>query len=153
MVTLPPLSLPPPPPPPPPLPVTGLCAMGSQLELSISTGKILLLSPSGTGMVASCVELSGHVKEIHTLLSIGGRVFPKHWLPSIIGRSNVMDYYRDLLGEEDIQSITSTMYGRQSRLLVSIGGGFHGLAGRLVEPLMTHRDQEDNFVLLWDVSH
>jgi len=43
------------------------------------------------------------------------------------------------------------MFGRQSQLLVSIGLGFYGVAGRLVEPLMTPKDREENFVLLWAV--
>lgn len=123
--------------------------MDNQLQLAVSTGRILLLPSCGSGPPT---ELAGHMRGIHTLLSIGVRVLPKHWLPSIIGRSNVIDYYRDLLSDEDMQSITSTMIGRQSRLLISVGRGFHGLAGRLVEPLMTHHDQEDNFVLLWTVS-
>jgi len=64
---------------------------------------------------------------------------------------NVIDYYRSLLSEEDIHDISATMFGRQSQLLVSIGLGFYGVAGRLVEPLMTPKDREENFVLLWAV--
>ena len=132
--------------------VLSFCAMGSQLQLSLSNGKILLLTISNQTVI-SYVELKGHVKDIYTILPIGGRILPKHWLPSIIGRSNVIDYYRDLLGEDDIQDITSTMVGRQSRLLVSVGCGFAGLANRLVEPLMSPKDREENFILLWSVLH
>ncbi len=67
--------------------------MGSELQLALSNGHILLATTSDMEIV-STTELKGHVKEIHQLLSIGGRVLPRHWLPSIIGRSNAIDYYR-----------------------------------------------------------
>ena len=56
---------------------------------------------------------------------------------------------RDLLDERDIKSITSTMVGHQTRLLVSIGHGYLGLTDKLVEPIMSNRDRQENFVLLW----
>lgn len=125
--------------------------MGAQLQLALASGKILLLNIRDS-QVESSVELGGHMKGMYCILPIGGRILPKHWLPSIIGRSNVLDYYRDLLEEEEIQEISSSMVGRQSRLLVSVGRGFSGVAGRLVEPLMSPKDLEENFVLLWSVS-
>ena len=126
--------------------------MGDQLQLALSTGRILLLN-AYDGCVSSPTELKGHMDGIYCILPISGRILPRHWLPSIIGRSNVIDYYRDLLSEEDIQQITSSMIGRQCRLLVSIGHGFYGVAGKVVEPLMSSKDCDDNFVLLWSVSH
>ena len=48
-----------------------------------------------------------------------------------------------------MKNITASMVGRQSRLVVTIGHGYQGVAGRLVEPLMSPKDSEENFVLLW----
>jgi len=70
--------------------------MGNQLQLALSTGVILILNTQDS-QVVSTVQLHGHVKGIHSLLPLGGRILPKQWLPSIIGRSNVIDYYRSLL--------------------------------------------------------
>lgn len=67
--------------------------MGSELQLALSTGKILLATTEGTDIVAT-MELKGHANDVYQLLSIGGRILPRHWLPSIIGRSNAIDYYR-----------------------------------------------------------
>ena len=124
--------------------------MGNQLQLAISDGRILVLKTRDSQPV-STVELRAHVKTIHTLLPLSCRTLSRQWLPSIIGRSNVIDYYRDLLAEEDIRDINATMVGRQAQLLVSIGVGFQGVAGRLVEPLMTPKDREGNFILLWAI--
>ena len=123
--------------------------MGCHLHLALTSGNILVL---GTNPLSSC-ELMGHTGVIYSLSSIGGRILPKHWFPTIIGRSNAIDYYKDLLSDEDIAAITSSMIGRQTRLLVSVGHGFHGVSRELVEPLMSRRDQQDNFVLLWCVSY
>ena len=60
--------------------------------------------------------------------------------------------YRDLVDKEDAQSIQDSMFGRQTRLLVTIGHGYHGLADRIVEPLMSPRDRQENFVLLWSID-
>lgn len=123
--------------------------MGSQLQLALTSGNIVLLA---TNPLSSC-ELMGHTGAIYSLNSIGGRILPKHWFPTIIGRSNAIDYYRDLLSDEDIAAITSSMTGRQTRLLVSVGHGFHGVSRELIKPLMSNCDQQDNFVLLWCVSY
>ena len=61
-------------------------------------------------------------------------------------------HYRDLLDEKDIKSITSTMVGHQTRLLVTIGYGYLGVTDRLIEPLMSFRDRQENFVLLWVIN-
>ena len=112
---------------------------------------MLQLETAGDAIVSS-TELRGHVGETFTLLSLGARTLPRHWLPTIIGRSNAIDYYRDLLGDDDIESIQSTMLGRQCKLLVTVGSGFYGVAGQLVEPIMSQRDCEDTFLLLWAVT-
>ena len=62
-----------------------------------------------------------------------------------------MDYLLDLLGEDDIQDIHTSMVGRQTRLLVSVGRGFYGIEGKVVEALMTPQDISDNFLLLWSL--
>lgn len=124
--------------------------MGNQLQLAISDGRVLVLQTRGSQLL-STVELRAHVKNIHTLLPLSCRTLSRQWLPSIIGRSNVIDYYQDLLAEEDIRDINATMVGRQAQLLISIGVGFQGVAGRLVEPLMTPKDREGNFILLWAI--
>ena len=67
--------------------------MGSQLQLALDTGKILLLNTDKVE-VTETVALHGHGKDIYQTLSIGGRIFPRHWLPTIIGRSNVVDFYK-----------------------------------------------------------
>ena len=85
------------------------------------------------------------------MLTLGARTLPKHWRPSILGRSNVMDYLLELLGEEDIQDIHASMVGRQTRLLVSVGCGFYGIAGKVIEALMSPCDVSDNFLLLWSL--
>lgn len=59
---------------------------------------------------------------------------------------------RDLIDEADARSIQDSMFGRQTRLLVTIGHGYHGLADRIVEPLMSPRDRLENFVLLWAID-
>lgn len=57
----------------------------------------------------------------------------------------------ELLGEEDLRDINDSMVGRQTRLLVSVGKGFYGIAGRVVEALMSPSDISDNFLLLWSL--
>lgn len=73
--------------------VTSLHAMGSQLQLSLDAGKVLLLNTNKVE-ITETVVLHGHGREIHQTLSIGGRIFPRHWLPTIIGRSNTIDFYK-----------------------------------------------------------
>jgi serine/threonine protein kinase len=133
-----------------PSPVTCICSVGDKLQLAQSSGQILQLHTSPSG-VDSTTELRGHVKAVHSMLTLGARTLPRHWRPSILGRSNVMDYLLELLGEDDIQDIYSSMIGRQTRLLVSVGCGFYGIAGKVVESLMSPRDISDNFLLLWSL--
>ena len=79
---------------------------------------------------------------------LGSRLFPRQWLPKLIGRSNVVEYYKDLLEEEELDAISSRMIGRQYRLLISIGQGFQGVSGtRPVDSSL--REILDNFLLLW----
>ena len=60
--------------------------------------------------------------------------------------------HRDLVDEKDAENIRESMFGRQTRLLVTIGHGYHGLADQIVEPLMSPRDRQENFVLLWSID-
>ena len=57
-------------------------------------------TPSPHREVESVSQFKGHVKTVHSLLTLGARTLPRHWRPSILGRSNAMDYLLDLLGEE-----------------------------------------------------
>ena len=56
------------------------------------------------------------------------------------------------MDEKEVKHILATMVGRQTRLLVSVGRGYQGVAGRLIEPLMSPRDSEETFVLLWSLD-
>ena len=56
------------------------------------------------------------------------------------------------MDEKEVKHITATMVGRQTRLVVSVGRGYQGVAGRLVEPLMSPGDSEETFLLLWSVN-
>ena len=74
-------------------------------------------------------------------------VWSRHWLPTLIGCNNVIEYYRDLLDEEEMAEIKSGIIGSQSHLLMTIGHGFEGLSSlKRVDSLQDHHD---NFVLLW----
>lgn len=64
----------------------------------------------------------------------------------------VVCVFRELVDEKEVRNITATMVGRQTRLVVSVGHGYQGVAGRLVEPLMSPRDSEENFLLLWSLN-
>jgi len=65
----------------------------TRLLFAVETGKVFQLSTDGSKVV-SCVELRGHIKDVTSILSLGARTLPRHWLPSIIGRNNVVNYYR-----------------------------------------------------------
>ena len=134
--------------------VTSILTMGSSIHASLSKGKILRLdniSSEITGQV-----LHGHFDNVYSILPISCRTSSKQWLPTIIGRSNVIDKYMHLLQTEEMSDeahkIRSSMVGRTTQLLVSLGLGYHGIAGK-VEPLATGKDTEDNFLLLWMVSY
>lgn len=53
------------------------------------------------------------------------------------------------MDEKEVNSIASSIVGRQARLVMTIGYGYQGVAGRHVVPLMSPKDSEENFVLLW----
>lgn len=56
---------------------------------------------------------------------------------------------RDLVDEKEVSNIAASIVGTQTRLVMTVGYGYQGVAGQLVEPLMSPRDSEENFVLLW----
>lgn len=82
---------------------------------------------------------------------LSSRVFPRQWLPKLIGRSNAIEYYRDLLEDSEIQDINSRMIGHHSLMLVSIGQGFVGVSKSVTKVVDFSIDSSvlDNFLLLW----
>jgi serine/threonine protein kinase len=128
--------------------VTDMMVLNDLLYLSTSSGAIipLQIDPHTYTMSALCSPIAGHHGNVHRLMSLDSRIFPKHWIPTLIGRSNVIEYYRDLLDEEEIADISSRIIGRQCRLLVSVGEGFPGLKKMQLAPA---GDDKENFVLLW----
>ena len=140
------LSLPPPPPT-----VTSLLSMKDQLFLGSMEGAIHILTLDNKHTVTAAFSLSAHTQSVHSLLALGSRILPRQWLPTLIGRSNVIEhpFYADCIAQEDIDSISERMIGRQQHLLVSIGQGFHGVCGKPVEPLISQQDLYDSFILLW----
>ena len=133
--------------------VTSILTMGSSIHASLSKGRILRLDNTSSEITAQV--LHGHFDDVYSILPLSCRTVSKQWLPAIIGRSNVIDKYTHLLQTEEMsdeaQKIRSSMVGRTTQLLVSLGLGYHGIAGK-VEPLATGKDTEDNFLLLWMVS-
>lgn len=133
--------------------VTSILIMGSSIHASLGKGKILRLDNINSDVTGQV--LHGHFDNVYSILPISCRTMPKQWLPTIIGRSNVIDKYMHLLPTDEVSDeahkIRSTMMGRTTQLLVSLGMGYHGIAGK-VEPLATGKDTEDNFLLLWMVS-
>ena len=133
--------------------VTSILTMGSSIHASLSKGRILRLDNISSEITAQV--LHGHFDDVYSILPLSCRTMSKQWLPAIIGRSNVIDKYTHLLQTEEMsdeaQKIRSSMVGRTTQLLVSLGLGYHGIAGK-VEPLATGKDFEDNFLLLWMVS-
>ncbi len=95
------ISLPPSLSPSLPLLVSFFSVMGTYLLFAVQSGKVFRLETAGSD-VTSSVELRGHAKGVYKIMSLGARVLPRHWLPSIIGRSNVIEYYK---------------------LVISVGGG------------------------------
>ena len=126
-----------------------MLSIDNHLFLGCRGGKIVILGVDPSNQASLVCELAGHTKSVSALLSLGSRVLPRHWIPSIIGRSNVIEYYRELLGEDDIETITSHMIGRQCRVLVSVGQGMQALPGRPMDSNVAHRDHQDSFLLLW----
>lgn len=73
--------------------VSFFSVMDTNLLFAVETGKVFQLSTEGSTIVSS-TELRGHAKEVYGMLSLGARILPRHWLPSIIGRDNVINYYK-----------------------------------------------------------
>lgn len=76
-----------------PVAVSFFSVTDTRLLFAVETGKVFQLSTEGTSVV-SCAELRGHIKDVYAILSLGARILPRHWLPSIIGRDNVVNYYK-----------------------------------------------------------
>ena len=118
--------------------------------MGTSSGYVVTIEIDSLLQVSTpCLPMVAHSRGIHTLLSLGSRVLPRQWLPTLIGRSNVIEYYHDLLEEDEVDEIMSRMIGRQSQLLITVGQGFHGLSGFRMVDSSIQNDLHDNFVLLW----
>jgi len=133
--------------------VTSILMLDSCIHASLSKGRILRLDNLTTQITGQV--LHGHIGKVYSIIPISCRTMPRQWLPSIIGRSNVIDKYMHLMPSETLDEahgIRSAMSGRTTKLLVSLGLGYHGIAGR-VEPLATCKDLDDNFLLLWMASY
>uniref|UniRef100_A0A1X7UH02 non-specific serine/threonine protein kinase n=1 Tax=Amphimedon queenslandica TaxID=400682 RepID=A0A1X7UH02_AMPQE len=131
--------------------VTDVMSMGSMLYMSTGGGEVVTLSLSNSLQEISSplFPISAHSKSrgIYKLLKLGCRVFPRHWLPTLIGRNNAIEYYKELLDEEEMAEIKSGIIGSQSQLLVTIGHGFEGLSS--LKRGDSWQDHNNNFVLLW----
>ena len=95
--------------------------------------------------------INAHCGGIHALTSLDSRIFPRQWIPTLVGRSNVIEYhyYKDLLEDDEIATIKSRIIGHQSRLLVTIGQGFQGFFdSRSIKP-SSLEDRHDDYLLLW----
>lgn len=126
-------------------------ALNNMLYISTTLGHIVVLTLNDNmELNAPCLPVVAHDQScgIYRLLSLGSRVFPRHWLPTLIGRNNVIEYYHDLLEEEDIAEINSRIIGCQSQLLLTIGRGFQEIS-HLKKIDSSLQDRHDNFVLLW----
>ena len=121
------------------------------LYISTAGGEVVTLSLTNSlqGISSPLLPVSAHSKSrgIYKLLKLGCRVFPRHWLPTLIGRNNAIEYYRDLLDEEEMAEIKSGIIGSQGQLLVTIGHGFEGLSS--LKRIDSFQDHHNNFVLLW----
>ncbi len=75
------------------LPVSFFSVLETQLFFAVGSGKVFRLETEGSRVVSS-LELRGHAHMVYQILTLGARTLPRHWLPSIIGRSNAIQYYR-----------------------------------------------------------
>ena len=75
------------------LSVSFFSVMGTQLYFAVDSGKVFQLETDGAA-VSLAAELRGHTKQVYEILTLGARTLPRHWLPSIIGRSNVIEHYK-----------------------------------------------------------
>ena len=124
--------------------------MDSSLYLGTTAGTVVALE-LGPDLVlrTSCAPVTAHTNQIHSLLLLSSRVFPRQWLPRLVGRSNAIEYYKDLLDEEEIEDISSRIVGRHSLLLVSIGQGFVGVSSARGTKMFLRNEVPDIFLLLW----
>lgn len=131
--------------------VTDIVSLESYLYISNTLGAIIILELDTASLVLSapCIPVAAHADHAHSLLLLSSRVFPRQWLPRLVGRSNAIEYYKDLLDEEDIEDINHRMIGHHSLLLVSIGQGFVGVSGNKTIKFSSQNELLENFLLLW----
>lgn len=125
--------------------VSSIQMMNSKVYLATRVGKIVSVDISENPPASK--ELHGHYGDIYSILPLGSRVLPRQWLPSIIGRINVMDRFSNELSEEAVKVIQETMIGRSVDILLTVGKGFYGLGKS--NPLASASDTNDSFLLLW----
>ena len=124
--------------------------MDSYLYIGTSTGTIIVLQLDHDLILRSpCDPVYAHANQTRNLLLLSSRIFPRQWLPRLVGRSNAIEYYKDLLDEEEIEDISSRMIGHHSSLLVSIGQGFVGVGNNRGADMSLKSDSQDIFLLLW----
>ena len=129
-----------------PSPVSSIQIVNStRIYLATRAGKVVSVEISE--QPPSSKELHGHCGDVYSILPLGSRVLPRQWLPSIIGRINVMDKFSGELPEETIKLIQDRIVGRSLDILVTVGKGFYGLGKS--NPLASSSDTNDSFLLLW----
>ena len=129
-----------------PSPVSSIQIVNSTcIYLATRAGKVVSVEISE--QPPSSKELHGHCGDVYSILPLGSRVLPRQWLPSIIGRINVMDKFSGELPEETIKLIQDRIVGRSLDILVTVGKGFYGLGKS--NPLASSSDSNDSFLLLW----
>lgn len=125
--------------------VSSIQMVNSKIYLATRVGKVVSVDISENPPTSK--ELHGHCGDIYSVLPLGSRVLPRQWLPSIIGRINVMDRFSTELSEEAVKMIQDSMIGRSVDILLTVGKGFHGLGKS--NPLASASDTNDSFLLLW----
>ena len=125
--------------------VSAIQIVNSSMYLATRAGKVVSVEISESLLTSK--ELHGHCGDVYSILPLGSRVLPRQWLPSIIGRINVMDKFPGEMPEESIKMIQDRIVGRSVDILLTVGKGFNGLGNS--NPLASSSDTTDSFLLLW----
>ena len=125
--------------------VSAIQIVNSNMYLATRAGKVVSVKISEQQPTSK--ELHGHYGDVYSILPLGSRVLPRQWLPSIIGRINVMDKFSGEVPQEAIKLIQDRIVGRSVDILLTVGKGFYGLGKS--NPLASASDANDSFLLLW----
>ena len=125
--------------------VESIQTVGSKVYLATSAGRVIAIDYANNSWKHK--ELSGHYGDVNVIVPLGGRTLPRHWLPSIIGRTSAKDKILGELSDENVQKIEESIIGESKEIVVSVGKGFYGLGRE--NPLSSESDQKDSFLLLW----